>query len=433
MIDTAALIAITDLLALAQRDAALRRVASTAGGEWAGPCPFCGGRDRFRVQPHADGGGRWLCRHCTDGKWQDVIAYVMRRESCDFRQACEWLGAGDTLPERPRAAAPIPTPTEPPAQAWQSAARQVVETCERNLWADMGQRARTWLARRGLGDDTLRRWRVGYLPGGPADWREVAGLRVPCGVVIPCEVGGAIWYLKIRRAAGRVKYLQVKGSRPALFGADTWRGHDVAVMCEGEFDAMLLYQEAGDLAGVGTLGSAGGHLDLSAWGDYVLPVARLLVAYDLDGAGAKGAARLTGMTARAQRVMVPALPGVKDITDFWKAGGKLRAWLAFEIARALPMSADMPDPKAAALAILDAWTDDPQPNHADYGRRYAAAAIRAGLPFCDDGRGVIETTGDGQTVIKPAGAPFEDGPRNLGAWGWECWAADLADTRELTP
>ena len=40
-----------DLLALIGRDVQLRRVASTNGGEWAGPCPFCGGHDRFRVWP----------------------------------------------------------------------------------------------------------------------------------------------------------------------------------------------------------------------------------------------------------------------------------------------------------------------------------------------------------------------------------------------
>ena len=29
----------------------IKRVANTNGGEWAGPCPFCGGEDRFRVWP----------------------------------------------------------------------------------------------------------------------------------------------------------------------------------------------------------------------------------------------------------------------------------------------------------------------------------------------------------------------------------------------
>ena len=55
-IDLDALLAGVDLLAIAERDTALRKVAATNGGEWAGPCPFCGGDDRFRLWPQHPGG-----------------------------------------------------------------------------------------------------------------------------------------------------------------------------------------------------------------------------------------------------------------------------------------------------------------------------------------------------------------------------------------
>lgn len=43
-----------DLLSLIQRDVRLKRVAGTHGGEYAGPCPFCGeGEDRLRVWPRS--------------------------------------------------------------------------------------------------------------------------------------------------------------------------------------------------------------------------------------------------------------------------------------------------------------------------------------------------------------------------------------------
>ncbi len=32
--------------------------------EWAGPCPDCGGRDRFLVWPDRPRGGAFLCRGC---------------------------------------------------------------------------------------------------------------------------------------------------------------------------------------------------------------------------------------------------------------------------------------------------------------------------------------------------------------------------------
>lgn len=68
---------IANFFADMQRDTQLRKIAVTHGGEWAGPCPFCGGKDRFHVQP---GENRWLCRGCTGGKWQNPVAYYIRRD-----------------------------------------------------------------------------------------------------------------------------------------------------------------------------------------------------------------------------------------------------------------------------------------------------------------------------------------------------------------
>ncbi|MDC3378677.1 hypothetical protein OAX78_00155 [Planctomycetota bacterium] len=51
-----------DLLALLGEE--YGQVASTNGGEWAGPCPLCGGVDRCRVWPHHEGGSRAWCRGC---------------------------------------------------------------------------------------------------------------------------------------------------------------------------------------------------------------------------------------------------------------------------------------------------------------------------------------------------------------------------------
>jgi hypothetical protein len=44
----------------------LRRVARAGGGEWSGPCPDCGGRDRLRVWPSpVSGVPRAWCRQCN--------------------------------------------------------------------------------------------------------------------------------------------------------------------------------------------------------------------------------------------------------------------------------------------------------------------------------------------------------------------------------
>jgi len=87
-----------DLLALVGRDTALKRVASTRGGEWAGPCPLCGGGvDRLRVQPAQ---GLWWCRGCSRTEhWQDAIAYVVERDRCPFPEAVRTLVGGPAFPD----------------------------------------------------------------------------------------------------------------------------------------------------------------------------------------------------------------------------------------------------------------------------------------------------------------------------------------------
>ena len=44
----------TNILQIIGMDTQLKKVATTGGGEFAGPCPFCGGTDRFRVQPNKE-------------------------------------------------------------------------------------------------------------------------------------------------------------------------------------------------------------------------------------------------------------------------------------------------------------------------------------------------------------------------------------------
>lgn len=77
----------TDLLTLLSHDTDSRRVASTSGGEYAGACPWCGGKDRFRVWPEQ---GRWWCRQC--GRKGDAIQYLRERSGLSFVEAKRVLG-----------------------------------------------------------------------------------------------------------------------------------------------------------------------------------------------------------------------------------------------------------------------------------------------------------------------------------------------------
>jgi hypothetical protein len=72
-----------DILAEAQaRGAKLRR----SGAEWYGPCPACGGSDRFSVNTAK---GIFNCRGA--GRGGDVIGLVEYLDACDFIAACTTL------------------------------------------------------------------------------------------------------------------------------------------------------------------------------------------------------------------------------------------------------------------------------------------------------------------------------------------------------
>jgi len=223
---------------------------------------------------------------------------------------------------------------EPPP-AWRERGERYVAEAEAVLWSDAGTCARQLLSERGLTDETMRRWRLGYQPSDAYEDPSLWGLEgkriwLPRGIVIPWYLVGQLWQVKFRRPGPiEPKYISVRGGTPVLYGADTLAAHDVIVLPEGELDAVLLEQHCGDLVGVATLGSASRRPDALA-ADHLLGARVILTLCDSDTAGERGADRLAGMMTRALRIRVPI---GKDPTDFVKAGGDLRAWLLFELER----------------------------------------------------------------------------------------------------
>ena len=306
-IDVQAIKSRVDLGTLAGQTTRLKRVATTRGGEWAGPCPFCGGRDRFRVQPEK---GLWFCRQCSPpGRWQDAIAFIMKRENVPFVEACRMLGAsasemGESI-QQPRVAQPTLLLAEDvePTASWRERANAFVEACEAALWTDAGARARTYLGSRGLEPDTLRVWRVGFHDADRYDSPGLWGLPernssgkpyrvwLPRGIVVPWYIGERLWLVKVRRATDDPKYWAIRGGHPLLYGADTLVPGEPAVMFEGELDTLLAWQAVHDRAATVSLGSASRRPTRRA--ALLLAQAEpLLAAYDVEEEGDKGAERL---------------------------------------------------------------------------------------------------------------------------------------------
>ena len=318
-----------------------------AGQYHIGPCPFCGGTDRFTIK-HTDEGDLWICRMCGDGKYHDAVAFRMRAEGRSFREVTRdtKYEIRDTSSEAPSSlVSRISYLVTPPDEEWQIARLVDQKRLADNFQlspdedpaaADPVTAAMTWhylRAYRGLLPDTIRHYMLGFNPDGGL---LPDGSSFPPGIHIPCMVAGELWYVKVRlpkqaleesRKGGRPlpKYMMLRGSRTALFNADTLPGARVAVVVEGEFDALLMSQFLPDGWAAVTMGGAGSLPD-ERFLPYFSGIERVLLCLDADPAGRRALAawqRLLGWAEPA-----PPLPaGAKDVTEFWQQGGDLRGWL----------------------------------------------------------------------------------------------------------
>jgi hypothetical protein len=184
----------------------------------------------------------------------------------------------------------------------------------------------------------LRVWRVGFQPhprrrepaerwGFPATGvnGRPSWLRIPRGIVLPWLEGEQLWQLKVRTSHDEPKYLAVAGGRPGLYGIETLTPVEPAVVAEGEFDVLLIWQEVGDLASVVSLGSASRRPTARVLAQ-LARCSRLLLAADADMDGDQAAERLANLLAPGcSRRLRP--PRGKDVTDFWRLGGDVRKWV----------------------------------------------------------------------------------------------------------
>lgn len=266
----------------------------------------------------------YICYGC--GQRGDAFSWLMEYRKLPYAESLAFLG-GDLYksPTNNEIRKEIPpSEKEPPDFDWQTSANIVVDNCKKNLWSPIGEKAHTWLNARGLKDNTLRTWNIGYSPG-----VTIAHLFVPAGILLPCYSHGRWWYLKVRRASGDPKYIKVKGSSGAALWGLNFPWATEAFKFEGEFDQMLFWQETLDFTNAFTFGSATDLLDPFTWGIDFLTFNFIFDAGDTDEAGEKSYTKALSISGRVRRAALPSPH--KDITDYWKAGGNIRDWAWYQI------------------------------------------------------------------------------------------------------
>jgi DNA primase len=347
-----------NLLSLCMADTELKKVATTRGGEYAGPCPFCGNaEDNFRVWPNDDKGGHYWCRYCMK-KPQDTIQYLRDKRGMSFPEARN-LVEGKALANTTRgpgpstgarsAATPTPGPElwtpqnlSLPGELWQAQAVKLVDYAAGKLLQSV--ESLSYLYGRGLNDETITAAKLGLIPPGKEEKyvkREAWGLEkelqdngkekdlwIPAGIVIPYFLNDQVARLRIRRHEGKPRYYILKGScmGPMVLGPE----RDVFIIVESELDALLLWQDCSDLAGAVALGSITTRPDTGAAA--MLRKAQLiLVALDADQAGAKESWQWWLKTFdQAKRW---SSVGGKDPGEMWQNQEDIRAWVEAGIKR----------------------------------------------------------------------------------------------------
>ena len=350
------------------------------GAEWAGPCPVCGGDDRFRVWPEQEGGeaarqagvvGSWWCRRCDNRG--DLIELLVFAKKMSFVEACKELRI--ELTGAPRRQRPLRTPPQspewkatvwpPPSEKWRQAATRLALEAQGQLLKY--EVALKYLAGRGLPLEAAQQYGLGFLTADDKNNKgrfrnrsvfdlpdEVSGDRIkktiwiPRGLTIPMWGPGPddereVHRLRFRRLAediadGSGKFMMLKGSSQApMLLPPTTAAADRAVwvIVEAELCAMAVHYACQGKVGVMAALTNRGKPDAAAH-KYLSAAPLILVALDLDPPGEDG-----------QR------PGHQGWTWWKKIFGQARRW-------PVPMGKDPGE--AVALGIdLAEWVKSALP------------------------------------------------------------------------
>ncbi len=277
--------------------------------EFCSACPFCGGNDRFIIQPYGsrqDDTPHAFCRQC---KWRGTAINLLQdKEQISYWDARAIIDGSKNIDEvsttMPRQAGRDVKTTKAeidgaPCQEWQWAGKAFCRVCKSALWSEAGTKALQWLRDRGLSDESIDAHDFGYNARDwyverPQDWGISEKLWLPRGIVLPYVGKGQLWKIEIRRSTNQKKdrYWSVKGSANALYGYADLAFNGKAVMCEGVFDAVAMKQalsEAGvsEVAVVATGSTNGSYED--RWVMRLALCEKVVVAFDGDEGGDRAA------------------------------------------------------------------------------------------------------------------------------------------------
>jgi hypothetical protein len=390
-----------------------KKAGSTHGGEWCGPCPGCGGDDRFRVWPEQNGGkGSFWCRGC--GKAGDGITFLMEFEGKTYPEVCRAL---DVEMEDREYRTPVPKKSQITNPKLQINSKSQIQNTKQNppdlwveqagklvLWANQklleNDEQLAWLNDRGIDRNTVEEFRLGRNPGkdGRDLWRprESWGLPtvmkenkngkmvrkrlwIPRGLVVPLlEVGGQrseVRRIRIRRREGDPRYYVLPGScMEMMVIGDESRAF---LVVESELDGIMCHVRTRDLCSVVALGSSAAKPGEKLM-ENLRNSAVILLGQDYDAAGAKAMAwwKREFHQAKTWPVPVGADPG-----EAFQAGTDIRAWISAGLPAGWRVGGSLLDNKKKAGDVEPEVVEKIEVGD----QRSDVGDCRAGFPACQLG------------------------------------------------
>jgi DNA primase len=305
-----------------------------SGAYYIGPCPFCGGEDRFNLK-HTDQGWKWFCRVCGDGKYHSVVDFAIRQTG-NLPQAVDWLKwLGLDVEGKNAAGFARQKPERIDYELWQDQADDLLSEWREEMQKESSKKVKEYLAKRGIDEAAILRYGLGYNRTDRYEPREKWGLAdgnrlwIPRGIVLPYyDRSEAVIGVNIRRPILQGhKYHKIAGSRRGLFG---WKNlaKGIHLFTEGEFDCMVAEAHLDDVVGVASWGSATQQeIDMDMlweYADVLLAGQVAIYVMDNDEAGERALDKLKLLGERIIAVRSPR--GYKDLTEYWQEGNDLWEW-----------------------------------------------------------------------------------------------------------
>jgi DNA primase len=315
-----------------------KKAASTGGGEYKGPCPWCGGNDRFSILPEKD---HYVCRRCK--KAGDIIQFYRDFDGLSYHEAC--LKA-DRTPEFKKTFLEEkfakkenwnPREVKSPPQVWQENAETVTFQAFKYLMSPMGKPHREYLYSRGLTIETIKKARIGWNNNTRKFDRETWGLErslnkagysktiwVPRGFLIPFFLNGKITRIRVRqdKPVNDDQYILLAGSSTEYFSYPSKSNPFKSIfLVEAELDGWLSWQEFGDLSDVKAIGNSTARPDVQTHEE--LSKNQPLLCLDNDDAGRE---EVKWWKIQYPGTITCPVPAGKDPGEAYEKGINLRDW-----------------------------------------------------------------------------------------------------------